>query len=223
MKRKPKDDELCDEVIREYRRLEEQKRVALVNRGQDVNDLGSRVTNMEGSMSRLQEKVGTSHDRLQGMLQQLLNNQMGHANVDGANGKMGTVATKQPTEPSLAVQTALGSACDEDVYALPSSNDDAVDAPVSMEVDVSVDGAQDIDLPLAEPDDMLGDLMDDVCKDFDAVDSTGHMQSVVSAVGPRQARTPSREGASSEEPADADVIVTCTQTEQVCRAIQLQC
>lgn len=222
MKRKPKEDELAEEVVREYRRQEQLKRSAIVNRGQDVNDLGSRVTNMEGSMSRLQEKVVMSQERLQGMLQQLLNKQTGHASVDDDDMGTGTLCSKVPTEPALLVQTASATGVITDGASLPLTDDDAADAPVSMEVDVQGDGADDVELPLADPDDMLGVLVDDAADNVDAVHSSGRLRSVIISGGPQQMQTLSREGGTSEGLPSADVYATSSRTEQICRVIEVQ-
>lgn len=73
--RKPFQTEITDEVAREYTRQQTEKRKAALQTGSDMDDMRARVVDMEGSVTRLEEKVGESHLRLEDMFKAIMTSQ----------------------------------------------------------------------------------------------------------------------------------------------------
>lgn len=70
--RKPFQTEITDEVAKEYTRQQTEKRKAALQKGSDIDDMRTRVVDMEGSVTRLEEKVGESHMRLEDMFKAIM-------------------------------------------------------------------------------------------------------------------------------------------------------
>lgn len=72
LNRAPYASEISDEVAREYIRQQELKQRSPLDYAKDVEILGSRMDDMERSVTRLDQKMDESHKRLESMLKLLL-------------------------------------------------------------------------------------------------------------------------------------------------------
>lgn len=73
--RTPYATEITEEVGQEYGRQQQERRSAAIQKGNDIEDVRSRVVDIESSVARLGEKVGTSQQRLEDMLSAILSAQ----------------------------------------------------------------------------------------------------------------------------------------------------
>lgn len=70
--RRPYDCEITEEVAREYSRQQEDRRLTAMEPGRGFPGMTSRVTTVEGSVARLEQKIERQHSRLEGLLRELL-------------------------------------------------------------------------------------------------------------------------------------------------------
>ena len=71
--RKPYQTEITNEVVREYSRQQLEKQKSALQKGADMDDVCTRVVDIEGSVAHLEDKIGESHKRMEEMLRALLN------------------------------------------------------------------------------------------------------------------------------------------------------
>lgn len=62
-------------MAREYTRQQTEKRKAALQKGSEFDDVRTRVVDMEGSVTRLEEKLGESHSRLEDMFKVIMTSQ----------------------------------------------------------------------------------------------------------------------------------------------------
>lgn len=78
----PYDAEVDAEIAKEYQRLQEEKRRVKPDHGREIDEVRTRASELEGSVTRLAKNVTASHKRLEDMMQLILQNQdKKHANV----------------------------------------------------------------------------------------------------------------------------------------------
>lgn len=70
--RTPYATEITEEVGHEYNRQQEERRNAVLQKGNDMEDVRGRVVDIETSVARLGEQVGTSQHRMEEMLNAIL-------------------------------------------------------------------------------------------------------------------------------------------------------
>lgn len=70
--RPPYDAEVDAEVAKEYQRLQEEKRRVRPNHGREIDAVRTRVSELEGSVTRLGENVAVYHKCLEDMMQKIL-------------------------------------------------------------------------------------------------------------------------------------------------------
>ena len=70
--RAPYDAEVDTEVAKEYQRLQEEKHRVKPDHGREIDEVRTRVSELEGSITRLGENVTASHKRLEDMMQLIL-------------------------------------------------------------------------------------------------------------------------------------------------------
>lgn len=136
--RPPYDVEVDAEVAKEYQRLQEEKRRVKPDHGREIDAVRSRVSELEGSVTRLGEDMTASHKRLEDMMQLILLNQgKKHANtgedITEPSSSALTSTTAEPTmlpHPPVPVAIVTASA--------------AADTRVASEVHVPCDVAEDI-------------------------------------------------------------------------------
>lgn len=104
--RRPYDCEITEEVAREYSRQQEDKRASAVVPGRDSSGMTSRVSIVEGSIARLEEKIQIQHSHLEGLLRELLG---GHAvkSNPAVQQLSGPSTTLPETSMAAAVRVAL--------------------------------------------------------------------------------------------------------------------
>ena len=73
--RAPYDVEVDAEVAKEYQWIQDEKRRARPYHGREIEAMRTRVTNLEGSATRLGENVAASHKRMEDMMRMILQNQ----------------------------------------------------------------------------------------------------------------------------------------------------
>lgn len=71
---RPYDCEITEEVAREYSRQQEHKRLPTLEPTRGIHGMTLRVTTVEGSVARLEQKFDRQHSRLEGLLRELLSN-----------------------------------------------------------------------------------------------------------------------------------------------------
>ena len=92
--RPPYDAEVDAEVAKEYQRVQDEKRRAKPDHGREIDAVRTRVSELEGSVTRLGENMSASHKRLEEMMQLILQNQ----------GKKHANAGEDITEPSSSTK-----------------------------------------------------------------------------------------------------------------------
>lgn len=92
--RPPYDTEVDVEVAKEFQRIQEEKRTSRPDHGRDIEEVRTRITDLEGNVARLGENVSASHKRLEEMLRQLLQNR----------GTKETTAAEDVIEPSSSTK-----------------------------------------------------------------------------------------------------------------------
>ena len=112
--RAPYDAEVDAEVAKEYQRIQDEKRRVRPDHGSEIEAIRTRVTDLEGSVTRLGDNVAASHKRMEEMMRLILQNQ-GHKNPTSigdttepsSSGKMLQNAALTATEvPQLAQKQA---------------------------------------------------------------------------------------------------------------------
>lgn len=93
MKRGPYESEINEEVAREYMREQEERKRSPEDQAKEVEQLGSRMENMERIVASLDNKIDDSHRRLESMLKLLLEKGVPTAHQD----KAPTVAVEEDT------------------------------------------------------------------------------------------------------------------------------
>lgn len=73
--RKPFQTEFTDEVAREYTSQQTEKRKAALLKGSELDDVHTRVVNMEDTVTRLEEKLGDSHICVEDMFKAIMTSQ----------------------------------------------------------------------------------------------------------------------------------------------------
>jgi hypothetical protein len=73
--RAPYDAEVDAEVAKEYQRIQDEKRRVRPDHGSEIEAIHTRVTDLEGSVTRLGENVAASHKRMEDMMRMILQNQ----------------------------------------------------------------------------------------------------------------------------------------------------
>jgi len=216
LNRKPKEDEITTEVVKEYQRQEEAKRIVVAENGQDVNALSARVTQMEGSMTQLQRKIDSSHGRLEGMMREFLNSQTEHSAIV-AGRIVGTTTTlgRGHISSAMALDVASPTATITDIVqvASPEAMENNVAVPITIGEPSEV--ATDVDVPLIDHDDMLGVFTNDVTADFEVQQCTQTVQSIVTSVGGHNVGMESTEGALEEGQPSTQINAAGNHSEQV--------
>jgi hypothetical protein len=92
--RLPYDAEVDAEVAKEYERLQEEKRRVRPDHGREIEAVRTRVSDLEGTVTRLGENLAASHKRMEDMMQKILQNQ----------GKKQGNAGEDMMEPSSSAQ-----------------------------------------------------------------------------------------------------------------------
>ena len=92
--RAPYDAEVDAEVANEYERLQEEKRRGRPDHGREIEAVRTRVSDLEGTVTRLGENVAASHKRMEDMLQKILQHQ----------GAKQIIAGDHTVEPSSSAQ-----------------------------------------------------------------------------------------------------------------------
>jgi hypothetical protein len=73
--RPPYNAEVDAEVAKEYQCQQEEKRRARPDHGREIKAVRTRVSDLEGSITRFGENVSASHKRLEDMMRMILRNQ----------------------------------------------------------------------------------------------------------------------------------------------------
>ena len=92
--RAPYDAEVDAEVAKEFERLQEEKRRGRPDHGREIEAVRTRVSDLEGTVTRLGENVAASHKRMEDMLQKILQHQ----------GAKEVLAGEHTVEPSSSAQ-----------------------------------------------------------------------------------------------------------------------
>jgi hypothetical protein len=154
--RAPYDAEVDAEVAKEYQRIQEEKRRARPDHGSEMESMRTRVTDLEGSVTRLGENVAASNKRMEDMMRMILQNQSQKhpTNIDSM------------TEPSSSAKML-------DISALTSTTEDLVmvaqkQAPTPV---ISAVGGADMRVASAipVPSDVSEDAATDAVTDVEAV------------------------------------------------------
>jgi len=166
-----------DEVAREYSRQQEDKRALSAVPDRDINGMTSRVTTVEGSIARLEQKIKRQHSCLEGLLREML----GSPSIK-SNPAVQRIPEPQTILPETSMATTIRAALASEPCACVSLKDvDKVDVtpadsemlqtiPSAVEgMNKNVDGAGEMD---AVPMDIEG-LTDSV---EDVVNSVGGIE-----------------------------------------------
>ena len=73
--RTPYNAEVDAEVAKEYQRIHDEKRKVRPDHDREIEAMRTRVTELEGNVTRLGENVATSHKRMEDMMRKILHNQ----------------------------------------------------------------------------------------------------------------------------------------------------
>jgi len=73
--RAPYDAEVDAEVAKEYQRIQDEKRRVRPDHGSEIEGIRTRVTDLEGSVTRLGDNVAVLHKRIEDMMRMILQNQ----------------------------------------------------------------------------------------------------------------------------------------------------
>jgi hypothetical protein len=92
--RAPYNAEVDAEVAKEHQRIQDEKRRVHPNHGSEIEAMRTRVTDLEGSVTRLGENVAASHKRMEDMMRMILQNQ----------GQKHPTAIDDMTEPSSSAK-----------------------------------------------------------------------------------------------------------------------
>lgn len=141
--RAPYDAEVDAEVAKEYQRIQEEKRKARPDHGLELESVRTRVSDLEGSVTRLGVSVEASHKRLEDMMRIILQNQgqkHGNAGEDttepSSSAKM--LETSALTSTTLVQQQVPAPTMTTVVVA-----DTRLPSEVRVSSDVAVDAAVD--------------------------------------------------------------------------------
>ena len=70
--RAPYDAEVDIEVAKEYQRIQDEKRRARPDPHKEIDAMRNRVSDLEGSVTRLDENMAASHKRMEDMMRMIL-------------------------------------------------------------------------------------------------------------------------------------------------------
>ena len=98
--RAPYDAEVDSEVAKEYQRIQDEKRRARPDPHKELDSMRTRVSDLEGSVTRLDENMAASHKRMEDMMRMILQNQ----------GQKHPIALDNITEPSSSTKMQDNSA-----------------------------------------------------------------------------------------------------------------
>ena len=73
--RAPYDAEVDSEVAKEYQRIQDEKRRARPDPHKELDSMRTRVSDLEGSVTRLDKNMAASHKRMEDMMRMILQNQ----------------------------------------------------------------------------------------------------------------------------------------------------
>jgi hypothetical protein len=101
--RAPYDVEVDAEVAKEYQRIQDEKRRVRPDHGSEIEVIRTRVTDLEGSVTRLGDNVVASHKRMEDIMRMILQNQSQKhpANIDSV-----TEPSSSAKMPALSALTS---------------------------------------------------------------------------------------------------------------------
>jgi hypothetical protein len=142
--RPPYDAEVDAEVAKEYERLQAEKRRSRPDHGREIEAVRTRVLDLEGTVTRLGEKVDALHKRMEDMMQKILQNQ-GQKQVHVGEDTMEPSSSAQMLETSaLTSTTAPTTTPAQQPVAVPILTSMGVaDAPLPSEDPITIDVAKD--------------------------------------------------------------------------------
>jgi hypothetical protein len=104
--RPPYDAEVDAEVAKEYERLQAEKRRARPNHGREIEAVRTRVSDLEGTVTRLGENVAASHKRMEDMMRTIMQNQ-GLKQVHAGEETMEPSSSAQMLDTSALTSTTV--------------------------------------------------------------------------------------------------------------------
>jgi hypothetical protein len=127
--RPPYDAEVDAEVAKEYQRVQDEKRRVKPDHGREIDAVRTRVSELEGGLTRLGETMTASHKRLEDMMQLILQNQgKKHANI-------GEHITEPSSSAIVTAMAAVGSRLASEVHVPRDvAEDAATEAATNKEV-----------------------------------------------------------------------------------------
>ena len=146
--RAPYDAEVDAEVAKEFQRIQDEKRRVRPDHGLELEAMRTRVTDLEGSVTRLGENVAASHKRMEEMMRMILHNQSLklQANIDSM------------TEPSSSAKML-------DISALTSTTEDLVMAAQKQAPTPVLNPVGGADMRLSSAVDVPSDVAEDAATD----------------------------------------------------------
>ena len=146
--RAPYDAEVDAEVAKEYQRIQEEKRKARPDHGLELESVRTRVSDLEGSVTRLGVSVEASHKRLEDMMRIILQNQgqkHGNAGEDttepSSSAKM--LETSALTSTTLEATTLVQQVVPTPAVTAVVVADTWLPSEIRVSSDVAVDAAVD--------------------------------------------------------------------------------
>ena len=193
--RPPYDAEVDAEVAKEYQRLQDEKRKVRPDHGREIDNIRTRVSDLEGSVNRLGDDMAVSYKRLEEMMQSLLH-KVGSKKVDAGDdiqaqasyailgptpvvtstaAEANTVSPEPAPTPLLNVirvvdvpstsALLVGSDVAVDVAPDATINKTADDVHVSTDIDTVVEKIGHEDGKKSVEPDVIGDMAEDVVDD----------------------------------------------------------
>jgi hypothetical protein len=169
--RAPYDAEVDAEVAKEYQRIQDQKRRVRPDHGSEIEAIRTRVTDLEGTVTRVGENVAASHKRIEEMMLLILHIQgqknptsIGDTTEPSVSAKMAhnaalTATTEELTQlaPKQAPTPALSAKAGTDMR-LPS----VVHVPTDSVEDAECDANADVVGVQIIPETIIASIIDDI-------------------------------------------------------------
>lgn len=142
--RPPYDAEVDAEVAKEYERLQEEKRRARPDHGREIEAVRTRVSDLEGTVTRLGENVAASHKRMEDMMRKILQNQ-GQKQVHAGEDTMEPSSSAQMLDTSALTSTTVAATTlvHQPAPAPILTTMGVAEAPLPSEDPVTIDVAKD--------------------------------------------------------------------------------
>ena len=142
--RPPYDAEVDVEVAKEYERLQEEKRRARPDQVREIEAVRTRVSDLEGTVTRLGENVAASNKRMEEMMRKILQNQ-GRKQVHAGEDTMEPSSSAQMLDTSTLTSTTIAATMigHQTAPAPILTTMGVAEAPLPSEDPVAIDVAKD--------------------------------------------------------------------------------